>query len=120
MDEFEKLKAAGNKLFAEGNYIQAYELYTQAIAAEKSNAAIYSNRSLTLMKLDRLEEAVNDASEAIKIDNTYGKAYYRRSCAYRDLAKSKKDVSLIKIALADARKVISTDIIHLFSCYTYF
>ncbi|ETE69826.1 DnaJ-like subfamily C member 7, partial [Ophiophagus hannah] len=76
-------KDEGNKAFKEGNYKLAFTLYTEALAIDpnnrKTNAKLYCNRGTVNSKLGKLCEAIGDCTSAIKLDDTYIKAYLRRA-----------------------------------------
>lgn len=80
----EQYKQEGNKLLQENSFYASIEKYTQAINLRietKNNAIYYSNRAFVHQKLENYALTIADANEAIKIDPTYLKAYYRRSTA---------------------------------------
>ncbi|GAB5581071.1 dnaJ homolog subfamily C member 7 isoform X1 [Prionailurus iriomotensis] len=76
-------KEDGNKAFKEGNYKLAYELYTEALGIDpnniKTNAKLYCNRGTVNSKLRKLDGAIEDCTNAVKLDDTYIKAYLRRA-----------------------------------------
>uniref|UniRef100_A0A8W4F8Y5 DnaJ heat shock protein family (Hsp40) member C7 n=1 Tax=Sus scrofa TaxID=9823 RepID=A0A8W4F8Y5_PIG len=76
-------KEDGNKAFKEGNYKLAYELYTEALGIDpnniKTNAKLYCNRGTVNSKLRKLDDAIEDCTHAVKLDDTYIKAYLRRA-----------------------------------------
>lgn len=88
-NEAERLRTLGNKVFGKGDYEQAIELYTQAIAkseitttADKDNVAkCYGNRAYCHLKLHQNEEAIIDCTKALKFDPKYIKALQRRGSA---------------------------------------
>lgn len=81
----EQWKAKGNEHFGAGKYSQAVDCYTKAIQAHASSptegniAIYYSNRSAAYFNLKKLNEALEDATNAIKLDKNYFKAYVRQS-----------------------------------------
>ncbi|CAD7687828.1 unnamed protein product [Nyctereutes procyonoides] len=81
-------KEDGNKAFKEGNYKLAYELYTEALGIDsnniKTNAKLYCNRGTVNSKLRKLDDAIEDCTNAVKLDATYIKAYLRRAQCYMD------------------------------------
>ncbi|KAF7239173.1 hypothetical protein EYD10_14163 [Varanus komodoensis] len=99
-------KDDGNKAFKEGNYKLAFELYTEALAIDpnnrKTNAKLYCNRGTVNSKLRKLEEAIEDCTSAIKLDNTYIKAYLRRAQCYMDTEQYEE-------AVRDYEKVYQTE-----------
>ncbi|SIO73197.1 protein phosphatase 5 [Babesia microti strain RI] len=94
-DEFKK---RGNAAFSENNYARAIDLYTSGINClrestsdlESTNLHIfYTNRALCHIRMENHGLAILDSEEAISLKPTYGKAYYRRGCAYLCLLKFK-------------------------------
>ncbi|KAM6189784.1 dnaJ homolog subfamily C member 7 isoform 2-T2 [Sarcoramphus papa] len=99
-------KEDGNKAFKEGNYKLAYELYTEALGIDpnniKTNAKLYCNRGTVNSKLRKLEEAIDDCTNAVKLDDTYIKAYLRRAQCYMDTEQYED-------AVRDYEKVYQTE-----------
>ncbi|XP_030364174.1 dnaJ homolog subfamily C member 7 isoform X1 [Strigops habroptila] len=99
-------KEDGNKAFKDGNYKLAYELYTEALGIDpnniKTNAKLYCNRGTVNSKLRKLEEAIDDCTNAVKLDDTYIKAYLRRAQCYMDTEQYED-------AVRDYEKVYQTE-----------
>ena len=81
------LKDEGNKLFKEGKYAEACEKYTEALKHDPNNSVIYSNRSVTHIKLKNYEHALSDSQECIKLNPQWSKGYYRKTVALEGLAR---------------------------------
>ena len=87
------LKTLGNNLFVENKFLEAIQYYSQGLALIEENgrdkgegydrtlhAVLFSNRSAARLSLgENIEEALKDAEDAIKLDPTSLKAYYRKS-----------------------------------------
>ena len=71
------LKEKGNEAFKAGNMEDAIVLFTEAISQDESNSVLFNNRAMAFAGLERWEECVMDAREAVKLNATYSKAYYR-------------------------------------------
>ena len=69
----EARKNDGNAAYKAGLYEEALTLYSQAVYHNPNSAVYYSNRSAALMMLDRYQEALDDCTQAIKLDDTYVK-----------------------------------------------
>ena len=82
-----RLKDEGNKLFKEGKYAEAGEKYTEALKHDPTNSVIYSNRSVTHIKLKNYEHALSDAQECIRLNPQWSKGYYRKTVALEGLAR---------------------------------
>ncbi|XP_038206909.1 serine/threonine-protein phosphatase 5-like [Zerene cesonia] len=89
LEAAEKFKNEANEYFKKQNYISAIELYTKAIEKNPKSAVYYANRSICNLRLENFGYALTDASQAISLDHTYTKAYYRRAAAYMSLGKYK-------------------------------
>uniref|UniRef100_A0A8C2HVE3 DnaJ homolog subfamily C member 7 n=1 Tax=Cyprinus carpio TaxID=7962 RepID=A0A8C2HVE3_CYPCA len=99
-------KEDGNKAFKDGSFEQAYELYSEALTIDpnniKTNAKLYCNRATVGSKLNKLEQAIEDCTKAIKLDETYIKAYLRRAQCYMDTEQYEE-------AVRDYEKVYQTE-----------
>jgi len=82
-------KEEGNRLFKEGKFEEALNLYTEALEVDKfnvqTNAKLYYNRATVYAKLGKLSEAIDDCTKAIQLDKTYQKPYLRRGNAYMEI-----------------------------------
>lgn len=90
LEKAENFKKEGNALVKENKFVQAVDSFTKAIdlKVETPNMAIYlSNRAMIHLKMENFGLAISDANQAIKIDSTYVKAYYRRASALLFLRK---------------------------------
>ena len=78
-DEVSKLKDEGNAQYAINNFVEAVDLYSQAISLTPSNHLLYSNRCAAYMGLENWEEGESDAKlSIIKCTNEFfGKGYLR-------------------------------------------
>ncbi|XRA98754.1 serine/threonine-protein phosphatase [Pycnococcus provasolii] len=94
----EAAKAEANALFQQKHYAKALEAYDRAIQLNANNAVYFANRAFAHIRLEELGSAVADATEAIRIDPTYAKGYYRRGSANMLMGK-------FKLALKDFKQV---------------
>lgn len=99
-------KEEGNEAFKRGNFQEAFTLYTEALAIDPlnkhTNAKLYFNRATVGSKLNKLEEAIEDCTAAINLDEGYIKAYLRRAKCYQSLEKHEE-------AVRDYEKVAKLD-----------
>ncbi|GAB7363006.1 hypothetical protein MBLNU230_g3300t1 [Neophaeotheca triangularis] len=75
----ETLKSKGNVAFRDGNYLEAEELYTQAIQKYSRNPLIFTNRANVRLRLQQWDGAVNDCLKSLEItgsDAQNHKAFY--------------------------------------------
>jgi len=84
-------KAEGNSAFKSANHQKAYDLYTEALQIDdknrRTNAKLFCNRALVGFKLGKVEEAAEDCTRAIDLDEKYLRAYQRRAQYYMKLEK---------------------------------
>lgn len=62
-----ELKSKGNAFFNKGDFEQAFDMYSAAIAEEKGSPSLFSNRSATAIHLKDYYQAVEDAQAAVKV-----------------------------------------------------
>ena len=77
----ERSKKAGNEAFVSGNHREAVRLYTQAIAGDPKDRALFSNRSAANLALGYNDDALSDAVRCVAIDSSWPKAHYRLGVA---------------------------------------
>ena len=70
----DQLKDDANRSLHEDRPQEALSLYTKAIGIQPS-AVLYANRAAAQMRIGRLQKAIDDADEALKLDMTYAKAW---------------------------------------------
>lgn len=117
-------KEQGNQAFKEGNWQEAYNLYSEALAIDSNNksinAILHYNRATTCAKLNKLDECIEECTKAIELDDNYMKAYSRRAKTYMEkeeyeqavvdyeklykLDKSKENQNLLKQAKLELKK----------------
>ncbi|KAK3116800.1 hypothetical protein LTR53_002435 [Teratosphaeriaceae sp. CCFEE 6253] len=75
----DQLKEKGNAAFRNGEYLEAEDLYTQAVQRYSRNPLIFTNRANVRLKLQRWDGAVNDCLKSIELTGSNGqnhKAWY--------------------------------------------
>jgi len=74
----DQFKEKGNAAFRSGEYLEAEDLYTQAVQKYSRNPLIFTNRANARLKLQRWDGAVNDCLKSIEITGTgqNHKAFY--------------------------------------------
>ncbi|XP_051574965.1 sperm-associated antigen 1 isoform X1 [Myxocyprinus asiaticus] len=83
--QFNVLKTEGNDLVKRGCYQDALHKYTECVELKPHECAVYTNRALCYIKLERFTEAKQDCDSALQLDPTNKKAFYRRALAYKGL-----------------------------------
>ena len=79
--EFNKLKDKANEYYTEGKYNEAVNIYSQLLEWEPENYMVLSNRSAAYIKLEKWNEALNDAVTSTKLKPDWGKAWGRLGAA---------------------------------------
>ncbi|CAI5663412.1 unnamed protein product [Oreochromis niloticus] len=82
---FSALKQEGNDFVKKSQYQDALEKYTECLKLKPEECAIYTNRALCYLKLERFAEAKQDCDAALKLEPTNKKAFYRRAMANKGL-----------------------------------
>ncbi|XP_050986580.1 sperm-associated antigen 1 isoform X1 [Labeo rohita] len=83
--EFALLKDDGNALVRSGCYQEAVDRYTECLQLKPHECAVYTNRALCYIKLQRFTEARQDCDSALQLQPTNKKAFYRRALANKGL-----------------------------------
>ncbi|XP_051135928.1 uncharacterized protein LOC127254694 isoform X2 [Andrographis paniculata] len=91
-------KELGNEYFKQKKFNEAIDCYSRSIALSPT-AVAYANRAMAYIKIKRFQEAENDCSEALNLDDRYIKAYSRRSTARKELRKFKESLDDAEFAL---------------------
>lgn len=78
----EVLKTEGNEAYKHGKYDEALSLYNQAIHIDSNKATYHCNKSAALMALGRLQEALFECEEAIRLEPSYTRAHHRLAAIY--------------------------------------
>jgi len=104
-----KLKEQGNEEYKSKNYLNAIDIYSDAleyVPEEKlydSARAVYlSNRAACFLALGHYEDVIEDCTDALENDPRYVKALLRRAQAHEKLDD-------FDSALADVNKVVEID-----------
>ncbi|XP_030013935.1 sperm-associated antigen 1A-like [Sphaeramia orbicularis] len=82
---FAALKQEGNDSVKQGQYENAVGKYSECLKLKPQECAIYTNRALCYLKLERFSEAKQDCDAALKMEPTNKKAFYRRAMANKGL-----------------------------------
>ncbi|XP_063854233.1 dnaJ homolog subfamily C member 7-like isoform X1 [Scylla paramamosain] len=104
--QLKQKKEEGNEAFRRGRHQEALTLYTEALAIDPlnqvTNAKLYFNRATVNSKLNRLEQATEDCTAAINLDDGYLKAFLRRAKCNQQLERHEE-------AVRDYEKVLRLD-----------
>ncbi|KAF6162405.1 hypothetical protein GIB67_003197 [Kingdonia uniflora] len=91
-------KELGNEYFKQKKYNDSIDCYSRSIALSPT-AVAFANRAMAYLKIKRYEEAENDCTEALNLDDRYIKAYSLRATARRELGKLKASLEDSEFAL---------------------
>lgn len=84
------LRQKGNEAFQQGEYKEADRLYNSSITLEPSNAVLYSNRAMALIKLENWEDCESVCADGLEQNpdtKTKVKLLWRRGTALTRLEK---------------------------------
>lgn len=93
----------GTKLFNEGSYQKAYDVYTEALKiiplSPDAKSKLLFNRALMSSKLGKLQDTIKDCSDSLKFNRTYLKAILLRAKCHSDLHNYNDCIKDYKAAL---------------------
>ena len=92
-------KAAGNAAFKEGRFNEAATHFTAAIAADPSNAVLFSNRSGARVAPRASEEALADAERATALRPDWAKGFSRKGAALYGLGRYAEAIATFEAGL---------------------
>ena len=99
--ESDQFKNKGNKSLAEGDLQSAYNFYSQGIEIMKDNLPLWTNRAQVSIKLNRLQEAIDDCDFAFRIEEGCLKAFVHKAKALALMKKYEDARSCLQDALED-------------------
>ena len=83
----DELKSRGNGAFKVKSMREALVLYTRAIELTPDDPALRGNSSMVQLQLGDFEAALADAQEAVRLDASWAKGYYRKAQALEKLGR---------------------------------
>ena len=83
----DRYKSQGNAALQAGQFAEAIELYTKAIALEPNCEVYFSNRAAAYAGLQRWREALDDSNEAVTLKPNWVKGWVRKGTALSGLGK---------------------------------
>lgn len=91
-------KDLGNEYFKQKKFNEAIDCYSRSIALSPT-AVAYANRAMAYLKIKRFQEAEDDCTEALNLDDRYIKAYSRRATARKGIGKLRDSLEDVEFAL---------------------
>ncbi|CAO2832538.1 unnamed protein product [Amaranthus hypochondriacus] len=91
-------KDLGNEYFKQKKFNEAIDCYSRSIALSPT-AVAYANRAMAYLKIKRYQEAEDDCTEALNLDDRYIKAYSRRATSRKELKKLRDSLEDVEFAL---------------------
>ncbi|XP_049789360.1 stress-induced-phosphoprotein 1 isoform X2 [Schistocerca nitens] len=92
MDKVNALKDKGNAALQAGKLDEAIKCYTDAIALDKNNHVLYSNRSAAYAKAGKYSQALEDAEKTVELKPDWAKGYSRKGSALAYLGRLAESV----------------------------
>lgn len=92
----------GNDFMKGKEYNEAVVAYTRSIELTGTEAASYSNRALTYLRLKNYAAVIADANKCLELEPGFLKAFHRRGSAY--LATNK-----FELAIKDFQEILLVD-----------
>jgi len=89
-------KLHGNEAVKNNDHAAAYESYSNGLKVDNDHAILLSNRCLSLMKLNRFEEAAVDAQRCTVLRPDFMKGFLRGAMALRHLKRPIEAYELLK------------------------
>lgn len=101
------MKNMGNIEYKRGNYASAAEYYTKAITLRDNFSIYYSNRALCYKNLGQFQKAMEDAQDAIELDESNIKAHLLLGVSLCELARETRDMNKIETSIKRMKKSLS-------------
>jgi len=91
----EDWKLHGNEAVKKGDHAAAFEAYSKGLEVEPDHAILLSNRSLSGLKLGRLEEAAADGQRCTVLRPDFMKGFLRCGMALEQLGRKKEAFDML-------------------------
>ncbi|MET0619399.1 MAG: tetratricopeptide repeat protein, partial [Thermoanaerobaculia bacterium] len=98
-EEPETLNAIGIALADGGRPAEALPVYARVLEIDPTNAVAYQNTGISLLKLDRAEEARQNLEAAIRLGKRHARAWNALGVAWMRLGEPKKAIEAWKTCL---------------------
>ena len=81
-EKAEEHHKVGKELFQKGDFPAAVKEFTEGLKRNPNSTALYSNRSLTYIKLMEFQYALKDAEKCLQLDPNFVRAYVRKGTCH--------------------------------------
>ncbi|XP_062574772.1 sperm-associated antigen 1-like isoform X2 [Saccostrea cucullata] len=92
-ESFDEIKSRGNEHVKNSEFKPAIECYTRCIELDPRQTVSYTNRALCYIRINQPEQAEQDCTTALSIEEDNVKALFRRAQAKKMLKKFKDSLS---------------------------
>ncbi|TVU27279.1 hypothetical protein EJB05_29880 [Eragrostis curvula] len=92
-------KSKGKEAFTKGDYLAAVYFYGKAIAIDPFDATLFSNRSVSYLRMGKGQDALVDAARCRMMRPRWAKAWYRQGAALSLLKNYEEAVHAFEEAL---------------------
>ncbi len=103
MEKALNLKNEGNDELKQGNFFNAINKYTEALIHHK-DPVYYTNRATVLIKMKKYHDSIEDCDQALLLDDSYSKAYYRKSENLVKMGKLEEALKVLQLGFKKASK----------------
>ena len=86
-DQRDSYKTTADAAFRLGNFVEAIDSYSNAIALDPTNHVLLSNRSAAHLKQGNKSKALQDAKACIEAEPSFSKGYSRLAAAQQSLGR---------------------------------
>uniref|UniRef100_A0A8D2EZZ1 Uncharacterized protein n=1 Tax=Theropithecus gelada TaxID=9565 RepID=A0A8D2EZZ1_THEGE len=99
----EYFKEQGNAYYVKKDYNEAYN-YTKALGICPKNTSYYSNQAATLIMLGRFQEALGDAHQSLRLDDSFVQGHLGEGNFQREFKNANSIMEYEKLAKTDFEK----------------
>ena len=92
--------AQGNDLYRQGQYQDAVDMYRAALALQPDDLKARNNLGIAYMQLAMDDRAMDAFEEVLRLDSTYGLAYYNLACVHARAGNAAEAADFLRQAMA--------------------
>ena len=85
-----ELKKQTDDQYGHGNYAEAKELYSKALAMDPSNSILLFNKELSCFKQSKWQASIDNASSSVALNDNYTKAWFLKGRANEKLGQNEQ------------------------------